>query len=805
MKSIFKTFLLLSVLAAPVAYAQTAAILPPAKTTFFDANGNPLTSGTVTFYIPGTSTLKTTYQDAAQTIPNANPVVLDAAGRALILGSGSYRQVVKDRNNNQMWDQVTSSVGSGGGGGSTVGDGNPVGAILPFSGIVAPANYAFPYGQELSRTTYASLFTATTQSQAVTCGSGLPTLTSVADTSQISIGGKIEASCLPVPGTVISKTASTVVTNQNALVTTTVTATFFTYGNGNGTTTFNVPDLRGVVLPGRCNMGGAACSVITNPTYTDPNSLNGSGGSQTTTLITANLPAYTPSGAVNITDPGHTHPYTNNNGGNALSNVNPGGNASAAVTTASTTGITAAFVGVAQGGSSTPIRTVQPSRTINYILKVLPDVNLSVARCEDISNAGPLCSATVAPVVNGGTGSTTAQAARAALNVDGATATGDANYAILATDRMVYHTALSAARTDTLPLAATTNVGQILVVSDFRGVASAVNTITLQRSGADTINGATTTVAIATQFGAGILWSDGVSRWTFLPAGGGGGGGGGTVTNVTCGDGLNGGSFSVSGTCSLNPTYISGYIQGLTITNDATSDIVNEIAVASGIANDSLNSNVMVLSSAISRKKINVSWAVGANQGCLDTGAVANGTYHIFLIKRTDTGVVDILCSTSAIAPTMPASYTIKRRIGSILRASAAIVLFVQDGNNFSRSVPISDLAPTTPASTSAITRTLSVPVGIRVKWTGMCTLNVTAVNTAFLVTDLAIADTVPSSAINSCFTVPISPGVANNLTTSQLSVFTNTSAQVRSRSTQNDAAVFVSLTTFGWVDTRDQ
>ena len=82
------------------AYAQNAAILPPAKTTFVDQNGKPLTLGKVYFYIPGTSTLKTTWQDQAATIPNTNPVALDAAGRALILGNGSYRQVVVDRSNN---------------------------------------------------------------------------------------------------------------------------------------------------------------------------------------------------------------------------------------------------------------------------------------------------------------------------------------------------------------------------------------------------------------------------------------------------------------------------------------------------------------------------------------------------------------------------------------------------------------------------------------------------------------------------------------------------------------------------------
>ena len=120
--SIFKTFFLsLCVIAnTHFAYAQSAAsILPPAKTQLLDSNGKPLVSGTVDYYVPGTTTRKTTWQDSGKTVANTNPVVLDGGGRALMLGDGSYRQVVKDRLGNIIWDQVTSSTGSGGGGGGS--------------------------------------------------------------------------------------------------------------------------------------------------------------------------------------------------------------------------------------------------------------------------------------------------------------------------------------------------------------------------------------------------------------------------------------------------------------------------------------------------------------------------------------------------------------------------------------------------------------------------------------------------------------------------------------------------------------
>ncbi|MGN8022252.1 hypothetical protein ACTJJ7_16235 [Phyllobacterium sp. 22229] len=94
-----------------------AALLPNAKQFFVDANGAPLAGGAVNFYVPGTTTPKDTWQDAAGTILNTNPVILDSSGRAVIYGSGSYRQIVKDSLGNTIWDQNTaSSIDSASGG-----------------------------------------------------------------------------------------------------------------------------------------------------------------------------------------------------------------------------------------------------------------------------------------------------------------------------------------------------------------------------------------------------------------------------------------------------------------------------------------------------------------------------------------------------------------------------------------------------------------------------------------------------------------------------------------------------------------
>jgi hypothetical protein len=82
-----------------------ASILPKGKTQFFNLLGRPLVGGKVYFYLPDTETKKDTWQDEAMTIPNTNPVVLDARGEAVIWGEGSYRQVVKDALGITIWDQ----------------------------------------------------------------------------------------------------------------------------------------------------------------------------------------------------------------------------------------------------------------------------------------------------------------------------------------------------------------------------------------------------------------------------------------------------------------------------------------------------------------------------------------------------------------------------------------------------------------------------------------------------------------------------------------------------------------------------
>lgn len=389
---------LLALLFAVSAFAQTAGLMPMAEQQFFDNNGNPLSAGTVTTYVVGTTTLKTTWQDAGETIPNTNPIVLNAAGRAIIYGDGNYRQIVRDRNGNLIWDAVTSAFGTGSA--ALFGDGAAVGTILPWSGITAPVRYVFAYGQELSRSTYSALYAAITITANVNCNSGSPILTGFSDTTQIPIGAPVEVTCVAVGTIVISKTGSTVTVSNNAIISTSVAAKFFPWGNGNATTTFNVPDLRGRVLPGRDNMGGTAAARLSLTYYgVNPDGLGAAGGAQSKTLATTNLPAYTPAGTIVSTDAGHKHFTWNTDAfgaappavssttqagfsriGGGDSDYAIGGSATAAtvgLTSSTAATITSTFTGTAQGGVATAFATIQPSMTMNYVVKILPDTNIS--------------------------------------------------------------------------------------------------------------------------------------------------------------------------------------------------------------------------------------------------------------------------------------------------------------------------------------------------------------------------------------------------------------------------------------------
>lgn len=71
-----------------------------------DAGGAPLAGGLLYTYVAGTLTPLATYTDAGGATANANPVVLDSAGRAnVFLGTSSYRMILKTPGGTTLWDE----------------------------------------------------------------------------------------------------------------------------------------------------------------------------------------------------------------------------------------------------------------------------------------------------------------------------------------------------------------------------------------------------------------------------------------------------------------------------------------------------------------------------------------------------------------------------------------------------------------------------------------------------------------------------------------------------------------------------
>lgn len=246
---------------------------------------------------------------------------------------------------------------------------------------------------------------------------------------------------------------------------------------------------------------------------------------------------------------------------------------------------------------------------------------------------------------------------------------------------------------------------------------------------------------------------------------------------------------------------LPGFKYGLTLANngiDPTNDI--DIAIGEASSDDAATADRVRMTLLTSlTKRLDAAWAVGTTQGGLDTGSIANTTYHVFLIQRPDTGVVDALFSTSPSAPTLPTNYTKKRCIGSIIRASSAILPFLQTKTRFMLSGPALDISVTDPGTT-AVLRTLRVPTGR--KFTAI--VGVSTGGHASLPVRVLLSD--PDQPDHNIVATPIvghahgAAGIASGAE-AQAQIVTDTSARIRSRCSASSASTFLYLTTFGWLD----
>jgi len=165
----------------------------------------------------------------------------------------------------------------------------PSGAVFPFAGASAPSGFILCFGQAINRSTYSDLFTAI--------------------------------------GT--------------------------TYGTGDGSSTFNLPDLRGRAVAGQDDMGGSSANRLTAQTGgVNGDTLGGTGGVETHTLTEAQSPT-----------------ITNNNTGPLSYTIVD--NAANALLTSFSASYPKVLVSAAVGnfGGGGAHNNVQPTLILNYIIK----------------------------------------------------------------------------------------------------------------------------------------------------------------------------------------------------------------------------------------------------------------------------------------------------------------------------------------------------------------------------------------------------------------------------------------------------
>lgn len=145
------------------------------------------------------------------------------------------------------------------------------------------------------------------------------------------------------------------------------TAIGTTYGAADGTH-FTLPDMRGRVPFGA---DAGANRITTAGGGMDGATIGAVGGQQNRTLVTANLPPYTPAGTVTVNSITN-HIKTGSFGGTDQAGFTVIGNTAGTTLSDSSAFFasgSATFAGTPQGGTSTAVQTLPPGIVLNYLIK----------------------------------------------------------------------------------------------------------------------------------------------------------------------------------------------------------------------------------------------------------------------------------------------------------------------------------------------------------------------------------------------------------------------------------------------------
>jgi hypothetical protein len=157
----------------------------------------------------------------------------------------------------------------------------PIGAIMDFAGFANQLHYYLCDGAAKNRISDYLLFSALTTVETVSLTSGVSTFTVVSN-ANYHIGMAIEGTGIPAATTIANIVGTTITMSANATATASSAVRFFAWGAGDGSTTFNVPNLQGYVTAGA---NGSLLSGV--------NGVGLTGGSSTHTLTLAELTPHT--------------------------------------------------------------------------------------------------------------------------------------------------------------------------------------------------------------------------------------------------------------------------------------------------------------------------------------------------------------------------------------------------------------------------------------------------------------------------------------------------------------------------------
>lgn len=235
-------------------------------------------------------------------------------------------------------------------------------------------------------------------------------------------------------------------------------------------------------------------------------------------------------------------------------------------------------------------------------------------------------------------------------------------------------------------------------------------------------------------------------------------------------------------------------IQGFVISNAADADHDIDSGVGAAVGSDDA---ILTLTSALI-KQIDATWVPGSNLGGLFSGATltANSVFHFFVIRKDSDGSIDAGFDDNISATNIPAGYTSFKRIGSVLTDGVSNIDDFSAFETAGGGLEVLWLDPPLDVdaltSVTAVSRTLSVPTGIKVE----VRMNIFVDEAITYFSALDVNDEVPSITVAPLATIGF-------LKEAQALIFvrTNTAAQIRERS--DVAGEDVRIATLGWTDAR--